>query len=250
MRPDYKKWLEDQQYDSGTIVAQLHRTGRVEKYYGDLEVLHKDGKLQAVIDELTYSVADDRLKKPNPSKIPFEGNTRNNLASYKNAVVRYKKFLSGESTQSDADFSSATGPVEASVAQLRNLSEAQAEKLSLERDMQAALRRDIKRLGSSLLVIDDGAERAVDSGFIDITCEDEVDNAIVVVELKAGRADSRAIGQILGYMGDLAQEEEGRQIRGIVVAHEFDRRAKSASRAVPGLKLVRYSVQFRFDPED
>ena len=85
------------------------------------------------------------------------------------------------------------------------------------------------------------------SGRIDITCEDSTDGALVVVELKAGKADSRAVGQILGYMGDLMAEEGGKSIRGILVAHEFDIRTKSAARTTPQLALMRYSVEFRFE---
>jgi hypothetical protein len=249
MRSDYKKWLIDQKYASGTVTAQLHRAGRVEDCYGDLEAHCKNDKLQSVIDALVYSAEDERRNKPNPSKIPFEGNVRTNLASYKDAVIRYRKFLSGGLESPDDILPSVqvgpTSPVEA----LAGFSEAVAQKLSLERDMQAALRRNIRKLRESLSITDDGAERSVDSGQIDITCEDSSDNAIVVVELKAGKADSKAIGQILGYMGDLAQEEENRKVRGILVAHEFDKRVISAARAVPNLSLMRYSIEFQFELE-
>ena len=112
--------------------------------------------------------------------------------------------------------------------------------------MQAALRGKITSLDPYLRIIDDGAERAVSSGLIDITCEDN--SSLVVVELKAGKADSRAIGQILGYMGDL-QEESGKTVRGILIAHDFDQRAKSAARVVPTLTLKRYSIAFNFSNE-
>lgn len=68
--------------------------------------------------------------------------------------------------------------------------------------MQAA--ENIASLDAKFRIIDDGAERYVNSGRIDITCED--DDGIVVVELKAGKAYSGAVGQILGYMGDLREE--------------------------------------------
>jgi hypothetical protein len=45
--------------------------------------------MQGIIDSLEYSTDDERTNKPNPSKLTFEGNIRNNLQSYKNAVVRY-----------------------------------------------------------------------------------------------------------------------------------------------------------------
>jgi len=115
--------------------------------------------------------------------------------------------------------------------------------------MQAALRRNIKQLSETLVVIDEGAERSVDSGLIDIACEDSADNALVVIELKAGKADGRAVAQILGYMGDLAAEEPGRIVRGILIAHEFDQRSRSAARVIPALELSRYSVEFHFSSE-
>jgi endonuclease len=239
MRADYKTWLEEQKYGSGTITSQLHRTSRVEDCYGNIEELHKSNNLQPVLDELIYSTADERRNKPNPSKIPFEGNVRNNLASYRNAVALYLKFLGLSEVEFDVQ----------TIATPTKATDDVLQKLSLERDMQAALRREIKKLGQTLSIIDDGAERSVVSGLIDITCEDSADNAMVVIELKAGKADSRAIGQVLGYMGDLAQEEDGRIIRGILVAHEFDKRTLSAARAVPTLRLVKYSVEFRFDDE-
>lgn len=249
MRAEYRTWLEDQKYESGTITAQLHRAGRVEDCYGNLDDHFASGTLQGVIDELTYSAEDERVGKPNPSKIPFNGNTRNNLASYKNAVVRYRKFLTGwERSDADVPLESENTTISLGVPH-EDYAEIPAQKLSLERDMQAALRREIRQLSASLIIIDDGAERSVASGFIDITCCDQTDNSMVVVELKAGRADSRAIAQILGYMGDLAEEEPNRKIRGLLVAHEFDRRTKSAARVVPTLGLIRYSVKFHFEAD-
>lgn len=111
--------------------------------------------------------------------------------------------------------------------------------------MQAALRVEIGQLEPGLTIIDDGAERSVDSGFIDITARDAA-NAIVVIELKAGRAGRDAIGQILSYMGDIAAEEDGGKVRGILVASDFDGKAKAAAKMVPNLILRKYSVQFSF----
>jgi hypothetical protein len=246
VRSDYRSWLEEQKYTPGTISAQVHRVGKVEELYGNLDDHHRDGSLQSVIDGLAYSKEDERRNRANPSRIPIEGNIRNGLQSYKNAVVRYRKFLTGwdrpdieNEPASDQDGTRAVPGLEQS-----------SQKLSLERDMQAALRRNITQLKSSLSIADDGAERAVFSGLIDITCVDAEDDALVVVELKAGKADSRAIGQILGYMGDLAEEEEGRKVRGILVAHEFDKRVLSAARVVPSLSLMAYSIEFRFTVSD
>jgi endonuclease len=119
------------------------------------------------------------------------------------------------------------------------------QRIGLERDMQAALRIEIYQLEPGLTITDDGAERSVESGFIDITGSD-ASGTTVVIELKAGPAGQRAVAQILSYMGDVAAEEEGKKVRGILVASAFDAKAKSAARMVPTLQLLKYSVRFLF----
>lgn len=243
MRPDYHRWLAEQQYSDNTQTAQIHRVRKVEEYYGSLDEHFSNRTYQQVIDSLEYSTNDERANKPNPSKIKFDGNIRNNLQSYKNAVVRYQKFLNDNTFHGGA-----VEEIEIrESAEVFSEAEEKKQRLSLERDMQAALRRNIGSLDPALKIIDDGAERAVSSGLIDITCEDE--NSLVVVELKAGKADSRAIGQILGYMGDLQEEEGGKPVRGILVAHDFDQRARSAARVVPTLTLKKYAIEFKFTDE-
>ena len=96
---------------------------------------------------------------------------------------------------------------------------------------------------AGLTIIDNGAERSVDSGFIDITARDS-SGTTVVIELKAGVAGQRAVAQILSYMGDVAEEDS--DVRGILVASGFDAKAKAASRMVPSLILKIYSVRFAF----
>ena len=83
---------------------------------------------------------------------------------------------------------------------------------------------------------------------MDILAEDKLGN-LVVVELKAGRASSSVIAQILAYMASIA-DEESKPVRGIIVAGDFDERVRLASKAVPNLELREYSYQFRFGKVD
>lgn len=243
MRPDYPRWLSEQQYSENAQRSRISEVRKVEEHYGSLDEHFLNGTYQEVIDSLEYSKHDERANKPNPSKITINGKIRDGLSSYKSAAVLYRKFLNDNTFQG--------GPVEAIEAresgEIFSEAEETRQRLSLERDMQAALRRNIASLDPALKIIDDGAERAVSSGLIDITCEDG--NSFVVVELKAGKADSRAIGQILGYMGDLQEEEGGKPVRGILVAHDFDQRARSAARVVPTLTLKKYAIEFKFTDE-
>jgi len=239
MKPTYRSWLEGQKYDSSTVNAQMYRAARVEECHGNLDQHFADDQMASLISALRYSTDDQRRGRPNPSKIPFEGDIKNNLASYRNAVERYRRFcLTGD--DSDDLHVQVPAAVEAG-----EVAEDIGQRIGLERDMQSALRRVIGQLEPELTIIDDGVERSVESGFIDITARDAI-GVIVVIELKAGVAGQRAVAQILSYMGDIAAEEEAKKVRGILVAAEFDAKAKSAARMVPDLVLRRYSVKFEF----
>ena len=241
MKPEYRNWLVQQQYDAGTITAQLHRANRVEKHYGDLDDHYAADRLESVIDALRYTTDDKRHNRPNTSKIPFDGDVYNNLASYRDAVSRYRRFRdSGDGRVEPTVILGTRAGVTAMVGD-----EEVGQRIGLERDMQAALRVDISQLEPGLIIIDEGAERSVDSGFIDITARD-ASGATVVIELKAGPAGQRAVGQILSYMGDVAAEQESQAVRGILIASDFDSKAKAATRMVPNLILRKYSVRFQF----
>jgi RecB family endonuclease NucS len=114
----------------------------------------------------------------------------------------------------------------------------------LERDLQAALRANIGQLEAGLKIIDGGKENANEAGRIDITAED-ASGHVVVIELKAGMAAPEAVTQILAYMGTVAAQE-GKPVRGILVAGDFHKKVLLASRAVSNLDLKKYSFQFKF----
>jgi len=114
----------------------------------------------------------------------------------------------------------------------------------LEKDMQTALRANITQLEGGLKMSDEGIERRVASGFIDITAED-TSGRTVVIELKTGEARREAVGQILAYMGDMTDTNVS--VRGILVAGSFSTSAVSASRAIPNLQLQRYQYRFTFE---
>lgn len=242
MQHGYKSWLAQQGYAENTQVAQLHRVKKVEQVYGSLDDLLENGEFDKMISELTYSTEDERRQRPNPSRLKFTGNIRNNLQSYKNAAIRYRRFREEVAELPPVPF---TGDGEDDVPADMH---PKKQRLALEGDMQSALRHDISALEPGLAIIDDGAEHAVSSGFIDILCEDENGGA-VVVELKAGTTDSRVIAQILGYMGDILKDRPEGQVRGIIVAHDFDKRTRSAAFATLNIELVRYAISFQFERE-
>jgi len=126
----------------------------------------------------------------------------------------------------------------------------EAEELTygLERDLQQALRANISKLEGGLTIIDGGSEKTTEAGRIDITAKDPK-GAIVVIELKAGKASPDIIAQVLSYMGAVANDSTT-QVRGILVAGDFHKRVVLAARALPNLTLKRYGFQFTFSDVD
>lgn len=114
--------------------------------------------------------------------------------------------------------------------------------------MQAAIRRNIQQIEKGLRITDGGKERSVDTGFIDIMTVD-ADSTPVVIELKTGVAGQRAVAQILSYIGSVMEEEQTDHVRGILIASNFDKKARAAAKVVPSLTLMRYQILFQFYPE-
>src|SRR5579864_1369041 len=92
MKPSYRFWLEAEKYDPNTVKAQIYRVGRVEEFHGDLDQHFANDGGARLISALRYSADDKRHGRPNPSKIPFEGDIQKNLASYRNAAELYFRF--------------------------------------------------------------------------------------------------------------------------------------------------------------
>ena len=122
------------------------------------------------------------------------------------------------------------------------------DRFSLEADLQRALRINLGQLAPDLRVADEGSERSVATGRIDILARDSGE-VWWVIELKAGTANDRAVSQLASYMGALG-EKEGGEIRGILVAHDFTRKARYAARAIPGIELKRYDFSFTFEDHE
>jgi hypothetical protein len=116
---------------------------------------------------------------------------------------------------------------------------------SLEKDLQKALRTNIHQLEPELTIADNGQERLTKAGRIDILARDSK-GQYVVIELKAGKAQSKAISQISAYMGAIMQEADENLVRGILLAGDFDENVILASKVIPNLTLKKYGFQFTF----
>ena len=118
---------------------------------------------------------------------------------------------------------------------------------SLERDVRDYLVSRLQELEPGLVLHDNGVEHQTDAGRIDILAVD-AHQQMVVVEVKAGKARDRALGQLLGYIGCLSCQPSAKsQIRGILVANDFDSRVVYACKNLPNIKLLKYKLSFTFN---
>lgn len=93
MRDDYRAWLVAQGYAKTTCSDNLSELRRIESAYGSIETLIASGGFEGLVQALTYSTEDEQMERPNPSRLPIRGRLRTNLASYKSALMRYRRFL-------------------------------------------------------------------------------------------------------------------------------------------------------------
>ena len=86
-----------------------------------------------------------------------------------------------------------------------------------------------------------------DTGPLDILAISKDQKTLLVVELKKGRASDAVVGQTLRYMSYVEEElaEEGQSVRGLIIAHEDDRRIRRALSLVPTISFYRYQVSFK-----
>lgn len=128
----------------------------------------------------------------------------------------------------------------------------QAISVSVERDLRKYLVVNLDSLEPSLRIHQDGERTGEEfpiaggSMRIDILAVDKSDK-FVVIELKAGVADTSTFGQISGYIGWIKKNlAKGREVRGMLVANSFDEKVKYATALVPDISLKRYELKFEF----
>ncbi|MBW8784581.1 MAG: DUF91 domain-containing protein [Novosphingobium sp.] len=239
MRIDaFKAWMAPR-YSKNSANSRYSNAKRVEEAYGDLDEQYDDDRLTNLIGTLQYSLVDEKSARPNPTKLRIDGNPYNVLNNFKTGVRTYREFRDTNGENEVAN----DAAIEIAAEVLRERRE--GKQFELERHLQETLRAHVGQLESGLSIVDGGAERAVESGFIDILAVDAA-GSLVVIELKAGIAKREALGQILGYMGDLKSEEPQSEVRGILVAASFDKSCRSARAVTPAVQLREYRFIFDF----
>jgi len=91
-----------------------------------------------------------------------------------------------------------------------------------------------------------GQQYNTDTGPIDILAIRKDKRELLVVELKRGRAADVVVGQVLRYMGYVAQElaEHGQTVKGVIIAQDDDQRIRRALAVTPNVSFYRYQMSF------
>jgi len=116
--------------------------------------------------------------------------------------------------------------------------------VSLEKDLQQYLSVRVGELEEGLSLVDGGIEYSTEAGRVDLLAKVNQGN-LVVIELKAVKAKDSALGQLLGYVGCVMQNNSN--VRGILVASDFDKRVVFAVKALSNIKLVKYELSFKLN---
>ncbi len=110
-----------------------------------------------------------------------------------------------------------------------------------ESDLRDFLASNLNRIEAGLHLYENGVEFPVDSGRIDILARDQKER-FVVIELKVSRGRSKAIGQLLYYMGWVDKNLGGKPCRGLIIAKEISNDLVLAVQRAPGISLAQYHL--------
>lgn len=235
----FEKYMLDRNLAKKTREQRSYALKRIERAQNvDLDEEFDRDQLQELLKSFSYSASDARAGLPNPSRMDIESDKLlAHLRWYRSHLMDYMRFRGGHAQEAAGE--------DGAEPESELIEEVVSRTFALERDLQAALRRNLGQLEQGLTVADGGNERKVEAGFIDILARDTA-GVLTVIELKAETAQPSAIAQILAYMGCIA-EETGEPVRGILVAGDHHPRVILAARAIPNLSLKKYRYRFDFE---
>jgi hypothetical protein len=116
-----------------------------------------------------------------------------------------------------------------------------------ERDLRSFLSKNLSLLEPGLALYDDegliGIEFPAGGRFIDLLAVD-ARQGLVVIELKVSRGYDRTVGQLLRYVGWVAENlaEPDLPVRGMIVAREISEDLFLACRGIPNIELYEYEL--------
>lgn len=96
-----------------------------------------------------------------------------------------------------------------------------------------------------------GQQYETEVGVIDILATDVNTGSFVVIELKKGRESDKVVGQVLRYMGWVAEKlcKPGQEVHGIIICKEADERLTYAVKMAKNLTVKCYKIDFQLQDQ-
>ena len=99
------------------------------------------------------------------------------------------------------------------------------------------------------LIIEDGELKSqqyrTEIGPIDILVKDKVSKGFVVIELKKNQTSDETVGQLARYMGWVKSQNDGVEVKGVIIAGQNDKKLEYALKMVPNTEILLYEVDFK-----
>ena len=83
-----------------------------------------------------------------------------------------------------------------------------------------------------------------DIGIIDILAKDKKTNSYVVIELKKNQTSDDTVGQAMRYMGWIEEKKNDPNVKGIIIAAQFDQKLHYAMKRAKDIEVFLYQVDF------
>lgn len=97
---EFKEWMrESKSYNDSTIITRVNNVVRIENAYGTLIDKWKKDRFDKLFDLLRYSKTDELLNRKYPEPLKINGNSYNDLATYRAALRLYAAFLSTQKAE-------------------------------------------------------------------------------------------------------------------------------------------------------
>lgn len=84
-----------------------------------------------------------------------------------------------------------------------------------------------------------------DIGPIDILAKEKNTNSYVVIELKRNQTSDDTVGQLARYMGWIKDKKKDKNVKGIIIAGDYDRKLDYARNMIPNIDVFIYEVDFK-----
>ncbi|WOV91076.1 MAG: endonuclease NucS [Candidatus Zeuxoniibacter abyssi] len=232
----FQEWLTGRGYAHNTVNGYANAVNHVSEHYSQ-----QVGK-QVNLYEIDDVVLVGKIAQQYGIGGQFSEAGNQGHGIWRNAVARYAEFIAetnGENgNENDADAPN-TGEDEQHLSNLK-----------YERDLQNILCTQISKLFPNYKML--GKEYSINGKRIDVLLEHHNSKELLVVELKAGRADCAVFGQVAMYMGMLQRRQEfsDREIRGVIIAGSADEGLLYACKTNDNISLKLYRMTLELEDSD